>query len=77
MTDAFTDRTIEATESAEEAVVAKTARVVEEVGLRKDVSDRTETVRDTVRREDVEIVKTPGETVSGATLDTTPRKPLV
>jgi uncharacterized protein (TIGR02271 family) len=51
----FADKTIEVTESDEEAVVGKTARVREEVVVRKDVADRVETVRDTVRREDVEI----------------------
>jgi uncharacterized protein (TIGR02271 family) len=52
---AFTDRTIEVTESDEEAVVSKTARVKEEVVVSKAATDRVETVRDTVRREDVEI----------------------
>ncbi len=69
----WTDKTIEATESAEEAVVSKTARVYEEVGVKKEVTDRTETIRDTVRREDVEIVKEPGEK-TGSTYDTTTRK---
>lgn len=58
VTDAdFTDRTIEVTETAEEAVVAKTARVREEVVINKAATERVETVRDTVRREDVEITK--------------------
>ena len=48
-------RTIEATERGEEAVVYKQARVVEEVGMRKDVDTRTETVRDTVRKTEVEV----------------------
>jgi uncharacterized protein (TIGR02271 family) len=52
---AFTDRTIEVTETEEEAVVAKTARVKEEVVINKTATDHVETVRDTVRREDVEI----------------------
>jgi uncharacterized protein (TIGR02271 family) len=57
-TDAdFTDRTIEATETDEEAVVAKTARAKEEVVVNKAATDRVETVRDTVRREDVEITR--------------------
>ncbi|MGI4792524.1 MAG: YsnF/AvaK domain-containing protein, partial [Janthinobacterium lividum] len=43
----FTDKVLEATETDEQAVVSKTARIVEEVGLRKEASDRTETVRDT------------------------------
>lgn len=53
--DLFTERTIELTETDEEAVVAKEARVVEEVVVGKEVGQRTETVRDTVRRADVEI----------------------
>jgi len=54
---AFTDRTIEVTESDEEAVVGKTARVKEEVVINKAATERVETVRDTVRREDVEITR--------------------
>ncbi len=56
--DAFQDRTIEARETAEEAVVAKDARVVEEIGLREEAEVRTETVRDTVRRTEVEVKRT-------------------
>ncbi len=73
----FTERTIEATESAEEAVVAKTAQVREEVVVNKSATERTETVRDTVRREDVEITKddtttsTTGTTGAGKTGTTT------
>ena len=52
---AFQEREIEATERAEEAVVSKEARVVEEIGLRKEGDTRTETVRDTVRRQEVEV----------------------
>lgn len=52
---AFQDRTIEAEEHSEEAVVAKTARVVEEIGLRKDSTERNETISDTVRKTEVEI----------------------
>ncbi|WP_375429395.1 DUF2382 domain-containing protein [uncultured Sphingomonas sp.] len=53
--DAFRDRTVEMTETAEEAVVGKTARVVEEVVVRKEGSDRMETIDDTVRRTKVEV----------------------
>ena len=53
--EAFTDKTVEVRETAEEAVVAKNARVVEEVVVQKGVDERVETVRDTVRREEVEI----------------------
>jgi uncharacterized protein (TIGR02271 family) len=68
----FTDKVIEMTESDEEAVVSKTARVKEEVVVRKDASERTETVRDTVRREDVEITKEPGVERSVGAADVTP-----
>jgi uncharacterized protein (TIGR02271 family) len=52
---AFVDRTIEAEERAEEAVIQKEARVVEEIGLRKTSDERTETISDTVRRTEVEV----------------------
>lgn len=55
----FDDRTIEMRETSEEAVVGKTARVVEEISLRKEGVDRVETVRDTVRRQEVEIEEVP------------------
>ena len=53
--------TIEVTETDEEAVAAKEARVVEEVVISKDVQERTEMVRDTVRRTHVDVVETGGE----------------
>jgi len=68
----FTDKTIEMAETREEAVVAKQAYVTEEITLRKQASERVETVRDTVRREDVEIKKIPGGMVSSATTDPVP-----
>jgi uncharacterized protein (TIGR02271 family) len=66
-TGEFTDKVLEMTEMSEQAVVSKTARVVEEVNLRKDVSDRVETVKDTLRRDEVEIEKVPGETTPAGT----------
>jgi stress response protein YsnF len=48
---------VEVRETSEEPVVAKTARVVEEVVVGREAIERTETVRDTVRREEVEIAK--------------------
>jgi uncharacterized protein (TIGR02271 family) len=54
----FQEQSFEVTETAEEAVVQKRARVVEEVVIGKDVRERTETVRDTVRRQDVEVDET-------------------
>ena len=49
------DRTIELTETAEQAVVGKRALVVEEVRLGKEMSERTEHIHDTVRRTEVEV----------------------
>lgn len=46
---------IEVTEMGEEPIVSKKARVVEEVVLGKDVTEHTETIRDTVRRKDVDV----------------------
>ena len=52
---AFEERTVEMAGTAEEAEVGKTARVIEEVSLGKRVEEREETVRDTVRRGEVEV----------------------
>lgn len=52
---AGTDQVIEVQEFAEEPVVQKQARVVEEVRVSKDVGERSQTVRDTVRRQEVEV----------------------
>lgn len=54
---AFQERTIEVKETSEEPVVSKQARVVEEVAVRKDVEQKTQTIHDTVRRSDVEVEK--------------------
>jgi stress response protein YsnF len=55
-TDAdFEERHIELTEFEEEAVAEKRARVTEEIHLKKEADTRTETVRDTVRRTEVDI----------------------
>ena len=48
-------RSIELTETAEEAVVAKTAHVVEEVHIGKQTEEHTEHIQDTVRRTEVEV----------------------
>jgi len=53
----WSDQEYTVTETAERPVVSKTARVVEEVALGREGSDRTETVRDTVRRQQAEIEK--------------------
>ena len=46
------------TTRGEEAVVGKEARVVEEVVVGKEMTERQETVRDTVKRTDVEVEET-------------------
>ena len=53
--EAFRERSIEVDETVEEPVVAKEARVIEEVIITKDVQERSAKVRDTVRRTDVEV----------------------
>jgi len=63
--DAFREETIEVTETVEEPVVSKRARVVEEVVISKEISERTETVRDTVRRTDVDVEDLEGGQVRG------------
>src|SRR3954447_7847120 len=52
---AFEDKTVEVTGTAEEAEVRKTARAVGEVSLGKRVEEHAETVRDKVRRTEVEV----------------------
>jgi len=62
---AFQERTIEAEERGEEAVVSKEARITEEVVVRKEAEQRTETVSDTVRQTEVEVEDERGSTISG------------
>lgn len=62
----WTDKTIEITETAEQAVVTKTARVAEEVVIRREGSDHVETVRDKVRRQQVEMERLPKDTKKAA-----------
>ncbi len=66
--DLRTGQVIELRETAEEAVVGKTARVVEEVLVGKQATEHTETVSDTVRHTEVEV-----EPVATTTTATTPR----
>ncbi len=68
---AFKEGAIEVTTTSEEAVVSKQARVVEEVVVDKQATERTQTVQDTVRRTDVEVEKiNPGMTASTTTTTT-------
>jgi uncharacterized protein (TIGR02271 family) len=50
-----TEEVIEVTETLEEPVINKQARVKEEVVVGKDFTTRTEKIRDTVRRTDVDV----------------------
>ena len=53
--EAGRDQVIEVQEFAEEPVVSKEARVVEEIRISKDATERRETVRDTLRRTEVDV----------------------
>jgi len=57
----FKEGTLEVREMSEEAVVAKTARVVEEVRVGKEVREREETIEDSVRRKDVDVERIAGQ----------------
>ncbi|ANN76345.1 YsnF/AvaK domain-containing protein [Bordetella flabilis] len=66
--------TVEVRETSEEAVVGKTSRVVEEVLVGKEASQRTETVHETLRGTEVEVERTddkPGgpARATGSTMD--------
>jgi uncharacterized protein (TIGR02271 family) len=60
----FKEGEIKITTSAEEAVVAKQAKVVEEVAIGKTVSETEKTVRDTVRSTEVDVEETHGDAAS-------------
>jgi len=53
---AFEERVVEVRETEEVPVVQKTAHIAEEVVVHREDTSRTETVRDTVRREEVEVI---------------------
>jgi uncharacterized protein (TIGR02271 family) len=66
----WVDREIEVVETAEHALVNKTARVVEEVSLKKIGTDHVETIHDKIRRQQVQIERlgTGGKVLSEAKL---------
>jgi uncharacterized protein (TIGR02271 family) len=74
--NAFQPGTIEIQETAEEVVVDKSARVVEEVTVGKQSSEHQETVHETLRRTDVDVENEPGIGTRHATLSGTPTDPL-
>lgn len=65
----FKSGSVEIQETEEQPVVEKRARVVEEVVVGKESSDREKTIRDTVRHTDVDIQNdaTRGDTSTGTT----------
>lgn len=70
--NSFKAGSIEIQETAEEVVVEKNARVVEEVVVGTRGTDHQETVRDTVRRTDVDIENEPGTATKHALLTDVP-----
>jgi uncharacterized protein (TIGR02271 family) len=59
----WSEQTIDVTETSEQPIVNKTVRVTEEVVIRRRGSDHIETIRDTVRRQELEVEKVPASTV--------------
>jgi len=51
----FTEKTVEVTETSEVPTVEKSARVKEEVAIRREGRERQEVVEDTVRREEIDV----------------------
>lgn len=56
----WSEKTVEVTETAEEAVVSKSAHIAEEVVISREGTDHVETVRDKIRRQQVEVERVPG-----------------
>ena len=71
--EAFKDRTIDVTTHREEPVIAKEARVKEEVVVRQEADQRTETVRDTVHHTEVEVEDDRAKARAPASPSVTPR----
>jgi stress response protein YsnF len=55
----WADKTVEARETAEEPVVTKSAHLAEEVVIQREGVDHVQTVRDKVRRQQVEVERLP------------------
>jgi len=71
---AFKEGSIEMRETAEEAVVNKQARVIEEIVIDKHSHDRQQTINDTVRRTEVDVQQLGGkqtgqQSMSGSSFD--------
>lgn len=63
--EALGERTFEVEETAERPVIKKQARIVEELEVGKESSERTKTVKDTVRHTEVNVEKEPAKGSSG------------
>jgi Domain of unknown function (DUF2382)/Hemerythrin HHE cation binding domain len=59
--EALTEVTIEMIETTEVPVVGKSVKVREEVVVRRERTSRVETVRDTVRRDKIEVTRSDGK----------------
>jgi len=70
---AFNERSVEVVAEGEEAVVEKRARVVEEVVVNKELEEREQTIRDSVRRKDVEVEAVPATKASSKAAPAAPR----
>lgn len=68
--EALGERTVEVREMTETAVVNKTARVIEEVEIGKEVTQRPETIEDTVRHTEVRVDRSGAETGRAASSST-------
>ncbi len=55
----WSDQTVEIQETAEEPMVSKSSRITEEVIIGKTGTDRVETIRDTVRKQQAQVEKNP------------------
>lgn len=56
----WTDKTFEITETVEEPVVTKTVHIAEEVVIKREGSDHVKTVKDKVRRQQIEVERVNG-----------------
>ena len=54
----WTDKTLEVVDMVEEPVITKSAHIAEEVVIRKEATDRIQTVKDKVRRQEVKVETT-------------------
>lgn len=60
----WSDKTIEVMETGEEAVISKSAHIIEEVVIGKEGRDHVETVRDKVRHQEIKVEHLSGHEVS-------------